>query len=188
MPPVGKSRLLKLWENMPETPDSELVRQMAPFPRGKRGPKFGECGIRIEGSEEFIKAVLGRLKPLLLYESSLTRLETSIMDIHETRFENGRRICGPVRQGTNCLYLRYHERSERASKIAQRNEVLVQRAEELLDLLENAQDSIMDPKSRNERRKQIVRLLQEQETQRIMEKRRHRQAILKKRRRYVKIR
>ena len=99
-----KKETMELWINAPENAD--LARIIQPIPNGHVGKTFGLDGIRIDGSTEFILAVLGRIKDLLDCENGRTRLAVHIADC-ETAAQpynkgNGGHVC----------YIRVHERGK----------------------------------------------------------------------------
>jgi hypothetical protein len=66
------------------------------------GSKFGMDGIRIDGSRQFIDAVLSQLKGLLVWENVVARLGVNYTECcdRETREPNGDWVC----------YIRVHQR------------------------------------------------------------------------------
>lgn len=68
-----KGEALNRWRELPENLDP--MPHFDPIPYKSEGRSFGACGVRIDGSPEFIDAVLSRLKPLLAAEGVRTRLE-----------------------------------------------------------------------------------------------------------------
>lgn len=68
-----KADILKFWKAL--KPDIPIViRPMVEKPEGVERSSYGEDGIRISGSYEFIVSVLGKLKQILTYENPDTRL------------------------------------------------------------------------------------------------------------------
>lgn len=70
-----KDAALAHWRALQENQNPLAV--MEPIPYKARGSTYGACGVRIDGSPEFIDAVLSRLKPLLAGENQVTRLGLS---------------------------------------------------------------------------------------------------------------
>lgn len=68
-----KETALNHWRTLPD--NANPLRVMIPVPYKREGSKYGECGIRIDGTPEFIDAVLGRLKAIIDGENCITRLE-----------------------------------------------------------------------------------------------------------------
>ena len=101
---MNKAQTLAHWRNLPEgaplNPDS--------IPYKQSGSTYGADGIRVEGSPEFIDAVLGRLKPLLDCENSHTRLGLSygVIEAREGKTSNyvGQSVC----------YVKVHQRGGEA--------------------------------------------------------------------------
>lgn len=60
-----KQDVIDLWQKVRS--DSPL--NPAPVPRHHKGNRFDQDGVRITGSSQWINSVLGRLKPLLSFES-----------------------------------------------------------------------------------------------------------------------
>ena len=69
---MKKAEALERWKALPE--GMNPLAEMVPIPYKAEGSKYGACGIRIDGTPEFIDAVLSRLKPLIDGENSVTRL------------------------------------------------------------------------------------------------------------------
>ena len=76
-----KAEALKLWDKLPEN------QQLDPEPIAykHKGTTIAEDGIRICGSEEFIKSVLSHLKPLLKHENGSTRLGVAFSQIQDIK-------------------------------------------------------------------------------------------------------
>ena len=71
---MKKDEALKHWSGL--TPHDPLPHMKA-IPYKAKGSRYGACGIRIDGTPEFINAVLSNLKPLIDGENNVTRLELS---------------------------------------------------------------------------------------------------------------
>ena len=98
---LTKQDVIKIWENLePKNP----FPFMLPIPAGHKGKTFGLPGVRIDGSEEFIMAILSNLKPLLEGENTSTRLNVSFIDCSEAKdgFNKG--------NGGAVCYIRLHQR------------------------------------------------------------------------------
>lgn len=72
---MKKADALRRWKQLREGQD--FMKHLVPIPYGQRGPKYGSCGLRIEGNTAFVDAVLSHLKPLLEAENDVTRLGLS---------------------------------------------------------------------------------------------------------------
>jgi hypothetical protein len=70
---MKKSQSLEHWKGL--APDLPLLSKMVPIPYKATGSRYGACGVRIDGTPEFIDAVLSRLKELIDGENHITRLE-----------------------------------------------------------------------------------------------------------------
>jgi len=76
-----KAESLKLWATLPE--DQKV--NPCPIAYKHKGTTISEDGIRICGSEHFIKSVLSRLKDLLEYENGSTRLGVAFSEIQDMK-------------------------------------------------------------------------------------------------------
>jgi hypothetical protein len=68
-----KPEIMQIWQNL----RSDVPVYMTPMSKDKGGAdrqSYGEDGIRITGSYQFITSVLGRIKDLLAYENPQTKL------------------------------------------------------------------------------------------------------------------
>lgn len=70
-----KSEIMQMWKNV--RPDLPIIIQpLSDSPAGgTEKSTYGEDGIRITGSWQFISSVLGRLKDVLNYENPHTKLK-----------------------------------------------------------------------------------------------------------------
>ncbi len=69
---MKKADTLAHWKTL--SPVNPLPH-MQPIAYKARGSRYGACGIRIDGTPEFIDAVLSQLKSLIDGENHVTRLE-----------------------------------------------------------------------------------------------------------------
>ncbi len=69
-----KDKTLAHWKTLKKT---DPLPHMEPIKYKARGSRYGACGIRIDGTPEFIDAVLSQLQSLIPGENSVTRLELS---------------------------------------------------------------------------------------------------------------
>lgn len=70
---ASKEEIFKMWRSLnPSTP-----LKVSPISMHHKGSTYGEDGIRITGSTQFISSVLSKLKPFLDYESPITKLAVS---------------------------------------------------------------------------------------------------------------
>jgi hypothetical protein len=80
---------------------------MRAIPYKAKGSKYGACGVRIDGSPEFIDAVLSHLKPMIRGEGINTRLELGRTQVDGSNL--GKSF--GYSQGEVC-YIRLHERGD----------------------------------------------------------------------------
>ena len=104
---MTKAELLKHWQML--TPNQNPLKVMQPLPPKFKGKTFGLDGVRIDGSMEFIEAVLSCLKPLIDGENNVTRLQLAHNDCSKAEgdFNKG--------NGGNVCYIRLHERTLQGS-------------------------------------------------------------------------
>lgn len=67
---MEKPDILRYWQSL----RGDAPIQAVPIPAGKRGSTFGDDGLRITGSREFIGSVIARLKDFMAYETPTTKL------------------------------------------------------------------------------------------------------------------
>jgi hypothetical protein len=60
---MKKQDTLRQWKELPE--NLPIMPHFRALPYRATGSKYGACGIRIDGSPEFVDAVLSRLKDLI---------------------------------------------------------------------------------------------------------------------------
>jgi hypothetical protein len=84
-----KAEILQMWRNM--RPDSPIY--MTPISKvpGQKGATYGEDGIRVTGSWQFIASVLGRIKELMAYENPQTKLRLVFRGVDKSRSANPER-------------------------------------------------------------------------------------------------
>jgi hypothetical protein len=102
---MKKSEMLQHWRNLP----ANQPIKPAVVPYKHEGTTYGEDGIRITGSQRFIDSVLSRLKDLLEFESSETRLQVTYQQSKD-------RVSGEMLGSYNC-YAQVHERGGEAKSI-----------------------------------------------------------------------
>jgi len=104
---MKKDELLKRWAEL--TPNQNPLAVMVPLPPKFKGKTFGLDGVRIDGSMEFIEAVLSCLKPLIDGENNVTRLQLAHNDCSKAEgdFNKG--------NGGNVCYIRLHQRTMQGS-------------------------------------------------------------------------
>lgn len=96
---LAKEAMLAHWESLDPVDPAESIRAI---PYKLEGSKFGMDGIRIDGSRQFIDAVLSQLKGLLVWENAVARLGVNYTECtdRETKAPNGDWVC----------YVRVHQR------------------------------------------------------------------------------
>lgn len=79
-----KAEILRFWKTL--KPDMPIViKPMTEKPEGVERSSYGEDGIRISGSYEFIVSVLGKLKQILTYENPDTRLRLIFRSVDRSK-------------------------------------------------------------------------------------------------------
>jgi hypothetical protein len=99
---MKKNEFLAHWASI----DSNQKVKPTPVPYKHEGTTYAEDGIRITGSEEFIESVLSRLKDLLRFEGTDTRLQVAYQETKD-------RATGEPTGSFNC-YIQVHERGQEA--------------------------------------------------------------------------
>ena len=107
---IRKDDLLNRWASMKTQKNPASV--MRAIENKHEGSTYGNDGIRIDGSQEFIFAVLSRLTPLMDLENGTTRLQLSMSPVRE-------RVNGEFggETGEWCCYIRCHERGPQAQVV-----------------------------------------------------------------------
>lgn len=102
---MKKQDTLRQWEELPE--NLPIMPHFRAIPYKATGSKYGACGIRIDGSPEFVDAVLSRLKDLIDGENHLTRL-----GLARNKVDGGSlgKSFSNQETGAECCYIRLHER------------------------------------------------------------------------------
>jgi len=109
---MRKAETLERWKGLPENQDP--LPHMAPIPYQQKGSKYGACGIRIDGTPEFVDAVMSNLKSLIAGENTVTRLELS-RNPASTDFKPAVNAAG---QNAEVCYIRLHMRGSEGSIIS----------------------------------------------------------------------
>jgi hypothetical protein len=104
---LDKAQALKHWRTL-EPVDPAPAMEAIPYKT--TGSKYGYSGIRIDGTREFIDAVLSNLKSLTQHENGRTRLELNYTEVidRESGYPTGNWVC----------YVRVHERSRQVQMMA----------------------------------------------------------------------
>ena len=106
-----KAENLKHWKDLEK--NQNILKHFEPIPYKAKGSRYGACGIRIDGSPQFIDAVLSRLTDLIAGENHLTRLELARSKVDGSKlgkkFEN-------QTDDAECCYIRLHVRGGEAQR------------------------------------------------------------------------
>lgn len=79
-----KSEILQIWRNT--RPDSPIILEpITEKPEASNKTNYGEDGIRITGSFNFIRSVLSRIKEILTYENPDTRLRLVLRAVDSSK-------------------------------------------------------------------------------------------------------
>jgi hypothetical protein len=110
--PYTKEHTLIQWNAAP--PNQPILKEMIPIPYKSKGSSYGACGIRIDGTPEFIDAVLSNLKELIAGENGMTRLELSRQRVDGSKL--GKEFHKKVHRAEVC-YVRLHMRGDEAAHV-----------------------------------------------------------------------
>jgi len=72
-----KDEILRMWKTL----RGDVPIMISPVSKMGDGQSYGEDGIRITGSWQFISSILGRLKEILVYENPQTKLRLSFRGV-----------------------------------------------------------------------------------------------------------
>ena len=106
---MKKHETLNHWQSLPA--NQTMLDKMLAIPYKAKGSTYGTCGIRIDGTPEFIDAVLSNLKELLGGENNCYRLGLA------RNFVDGSKLGKAFENRENdaeCCYIRLHERGREA--------------------------------------------------------------------------
>lgn len=103
---MKKAEAMDRWEKLPE--NMPIMPHFAAIPYKSRGSNYGACGIRIDGTPEFIDAVLSHLKELLQGEGIDTRLGLARNVVDGSGI--GKETPNRASNDAECCYIRLHER------------------------------------------------------------------------------
>jgi len=104
-----KAETLDHWRGL--TPNQDPYPHMESIPYKAKGSRYGACGIRIDGSPEFIDAVLSNLKSLIQGENDNTRLELSRNQVDGRGLNKSFDLQA---DHAEACYIRLHERGHEA--------------------------------------------------------------------------
>ena len=127
---MKKEETLKRWKSLADYQDP--LPAMQPIPYKTTGSRYGCCGIRIDGSPEFVDAVLSNLKSLLDGENCVTRLELSRSKVkRQEGFKAGQNAGGDA----EVCYVRLHERGREGAMVSGFDSKLVRSTERFANKL-----------------------------------------------------
>ena len=110
---MKKAEALRKWRELEE--GQNYMEHLVAIPYGQRGPKYGSCGLRIEGNTGFVDAVLSNLKDLLAAENDITRLGISRKTVEP---REDKEVDNPYADGHHeVVYVRVHMRGGQARQV-----------------------------------------------------------------------
>ncbi|MFP4029670.1 MAG: hypothetical protein ACLFWL_17965 [Candidatus Brocadiia bacterium] len=110
---MKKAQALRKWRELED--DQNYMEHLVPIPYQQRGPKYGACGLRIEGNTRFVDAVLSNLKDLLAAENDITRLGLSRKTVEPREDKDDE---NPYADGNHeVVYVRVHMRGGQAQQV-----------------------------------------------------------------------
>ena len=111
-----KREALLHWSKL--TGEANPLQHMDAIPDKSTGSRYGCCGIRIDGSPEFIDAVLGKLTDLIDGENHYTRLELSRHEVEPVEINGVKKTFENADVNAEVCYIRLHERGRAEGKMA----------------------------------------------------------------------
>lgn len=112
MPTLRKSQMLEHWASLRD--NQPIMPHFTPVSYKARGSRYGACGIRIDGNEQFVDAVLSRLKDLIEGENDATRLDCSYTEVDGSKLN---KAFNNKEEGAICCYIRVAERGRCARRV-----------------------------------------------------------------------
>ena len=112
---MTKKEALEHWANL--EPNQNPLKHMTAIDATAKGSKFGACGIRADGNQAFVDAVLSCVKPLLEGESGSTRLQLSYQEVKPTTINGKTKHYENKDQDSVCVYIRLHKRGREKAQI-----------------------------------------------------------------------
>lgn len=106
---MKKSETIEAWQKL--APNQDPLAQMIPIQK-MEGSRYGQCGIRIDGTPAFIDAVLSNLKALLDGENNVTRLELAR---NKVKRQDGYKAGQNAFHHSEVCYIRLHLRGEQGA-------------------------------------------------------------------------
>ena len=102
---MKKEEAIAKWKSTPA--GLPILKHFHPIPYKAEGSSYGACGIRIDGTPEFIDAVLSRLKDVIDGENHVTRLELARNKVDGSKL--GKKFAKAAPNAEVC-YVRLHVR------------------------------------------------------------------------------
>ena len=112
-----KADAMARWKRTPA--DLPILEHVTPIPYKAEGSRYGAGGIRIDGTPEFVDAVLSRLKDLLSCENDRTRLELARSEVKPRTIAGETKTFANACDRAETCYIRVHARG-RESTMARR--------------------------------------------------------------------
>lgn len=109
---MKKEDALLRWKSKPA--NLPLKDHVSVIPYRSEGSKYGAGGVRIDGTPEFIDAVLSRLKDLIEFENDETRLELSRSEVKAVTVAGKTKGFSNAARNAETCYVRVHERGHEA--------------------------------------------------------------------------
>ena len=131
--PYTKEATLKAWKAMKRRINP--LKHMRPIPYKSEGSKYGACGIRIDGTPEFIDAVLSNLTDLIDGENGLTRLELARRPVESVEIKGTRKTFENRVIKAEVCYIRLHQRGDEAQHVNSILGIGVKEAQRHLDAI-----------------------------------------------------
>ena len=110
---MKKDEALAKWAGL--TPGQDPLEHMTPIEYKASGSRYGACGVRIDGSPQFIDAVLSCLKRLLDGENHVTRLELARHEVLPTEINGVTKHFENSARNAEVCYVRLHMRGREGS-------------------------------------------------------------------------
>ena len=107
---MKKADTLAAWQALPA--NLPILPYFQPIPYKASGSTYGACGIRIDGSPQFVDAVLSRLKDLIDGENHVTRLTLARNAVDGSGL--GKSLPNAV-NNAECCYIRLHVRGSQGA-------------------------------------------------------------------------
>ena len=111
---LPKDLALMHWQSLQLEAQPEPLAVMDPIPAKASGSTYGACGVRIDGSPEFVDSVLARLKCFLPGENGVTRLGFSRSKVKPKEIAGKTKGFENSASGAECVYIRLHQRGVEA--------------------------------------------------------------------------